>query len=237
MRTPPERRLQALLFDFDHTLTDFGRWVDWPAAREEIMVLYCQAGIDAAGVGRRHGAFGLLAALDEEVAARHSQAHADSVRSQAFGILERYEHGGAERARLLPGAATMLAQAAKTGLRVGIVSANAESAIRIALVRLGVEARFVAVVGRTPERPPKPAPDMHREALRLLGCTADAALAIGDSANDMRAAGAAGILAVGVLGGEGGAEALFAAGACYVLADLTALPSLLALWAEAAEAR
>jgi hypothetical protein len=42
------------------------------------------------------------------------------------------------------------------------------------------------------------------------------------------------MLAVGVVGGEGSAEALLESGACYVLADLGALPPLLALWSAAA---
>jgi phosphoglycolate phosphatase-like HAD superfamily hydrolase len=73
---------------------------------------------------------------------------------------------------------------------------------------------------------------MHREVLRRLGCPPAAALGIGDSPNDMRAAVAADILSVGVLGGEGSQERLFAAGASWVLADLTALPALFHLWTD-----
>ena len=49
----------------------------------------------------------------------------------------------------------------------------------------------------------------------------------------MRAAAAADILTIGVLGGEGTQERLFEAGATWVLADLTALPALLDLWSRA----
>ena len=234
MRIPDTRSLRALVFDFDHTLTDFGRGVDWQAARAEVSALYARAGVDPAHLPP-HGPFSLFAALDEAVAVQHSRARADKARSEAFQILTAYECAGAARASLLPGAAIALAAATAAGLGLGIVSTNAESAIRLVLARLGVEARFTAVIGRTLERPLKPAPDMHREALRLLGCAADAALGIGDSVGDMRAAAAAGMLSVGVVGGEGQPEDLFAAGACYVLADLTALPPLLALWARAAE--
>jgi len=235
MRIPDTRSLRALVFDFDHTLSDFGRGVDWQAARAEVLALYARAGVDAARLPQ-HGAFSLFAALDVAAAAQHSRAHADEVRREAFRILTAYECAGAVRADLLPGAAAALAAATAAGLGLGIVSGNAERAIRLVLARLGVESRFTAVIGRTLERPLKPAPDMHREALRLLGCAADAALGIGDSVGDIRAAVAAGMLSVGVAGGEAAPEDLFAAGACYVLADLTALPPLLVLWARAADA-
>jgi beta-phosphoglucomutase-like phosphatase (HAD superfamily) len=50
----------------------------------------------------------------------------------------------------------------------------------------------------------------------------------------MRAGVSAGTLAVGVAGGESTPDELFAAGASFVLADLTAVPTLLALWSAAA---
>ncbi len=234
MRVPGTRALAALVFDFDHTLTDFGRGVDWRRARDEVFALYRAAGVDARTLPRRGGAFALIAALDAEVARLHSRARADAIRVEAFRVLESHECAGAANASLLPGVASALAWAAEAGLALAIVSANAESAIRLALRRLGVEAGFAAVVGRSPERPLKPAPDMHEEVLRLLACAPGAALGIGDSTADMTAATAAGMLAVGVAGGESGADDLFAAGASVVLADLSALPPLLALWVDAA---
>jgi len=46
---------------------------------------------------------------------------------------------------------------------------------------------------------------------------------------------AAGMLAVGVAGGESSPEAMLEAGASFVLADLTVAPVLLALWGAAAD--
>lgn len=233
MSTPPSRALRALVFDFDHTLTDFGRWVDWAGARNDVMELYRAEGLDPEHVTRRSYAFGLFVALDEALAGHTSRAHADLVRDRALATLERYEHAGAERARWLPGAETLLDLAAARGFGLAIVSANGEAPIRASLARLGAADRFGAVLGRSIRFPPKPAPDMHREALRLLGVDPSCALGIGDSPNDMRAAEAAAMLTIGVLGGEGNEERLFEAGAAWVLEDLTVLPALLALWGEA----
>jgi len=230
---PPPRVLRALVFDFDHTLTDFGRWVDWAAARSDVMELYRAEGLDPEHVTRRSYAFGLFVALDEALAAHTSRTYADGVRDRALAALEHHEHAGAARANWLRGAAELVELAANSGIGLAIVSANGEAPIRAALARLGASDRFAAILGRSTAFPPKPAPDMHREALRRLGVDPASALGIGDSPNDMRAAHAADMLTIGVLGGEGNEERLFKAGAAWVLEDLTVLPALLALWTSA----
>ncbi len=233
MRHPEPRAVRAWIFDFDHTLTDLGRWVDWAAARVEVMELYRAEGLDPEHVTRRSYAFGLFVALDDALAERTSRAHADVIRDRALAALDRHEHAGAARADWLAGVPALLDIAADRGIALAIVSANGEAPIRAALARLGAADRFAAVLGRSTVFPPKPAPDMHREVLRRLALAPPAALAIGDSPNDMRAAAAADILTIGVLGGEGNQERLFGAGAAWVLQDLTALPALLAMWSDA----
>jgi len=231
--TPEPRALRAIVFDFDHTLTDLGRWVDWQGARNEVMALYEAEGLDLATITYKKYAFGAFAAVDEALAAAVSRTHADAVRDRALAVLDRYEHAGAERTGWLPGAAAFLDAIAGRAIDLAIVSANGEAPIRSALARLGAVDRFATIIGRSPSYAPKPAPDMHREVLRRLGCPPDAALAVGDSPNDMRAASAAGILTIGVLGGEGTEAKLFETGATWVVEDLTALAPLLALWAGA----
>ena len=230
---PEPRALRALILDFDHTLTDFGRWVDWQGARAEVVALYEAAGIPIESITKKAYAFGLFTALDEALAARTSRTEADVVRDRALAALDRFEHAGAAHASWLPGVPALLALAAERGFDLAIVSANGEAPIRVTLERLGVGARFAEVLGRSTAFPPKPAPDMHREVLRRFGIAPGSALAIGDSANDIRAAVAAEIPSIGVLGGEASEDKLFKAGADWVLADLTTLPALLALWADA----
>ena len=233
MSIPAARPLRALIFDFDHTLTDFGRWVDWQGARGEVVSLYESAGVSPESITKKAYAFGLFSALDEALAARTSRAEADVVRDRVLAALDRYEHVGAAHANWLAGVPALLELAAERGFALAIVSANGEAPIRAALARLGAGERFTAILGRSPAFPPKPAPDMHREVLRRFAIAPASALAIGDSPNDIRAAAAADIPTVGVLGGEGNEERLFKAGADWVLQDLTALPALLALWAGA----
>src|SRR5437899_1390246 len=76
VRVPPTRTLGAIVFDFDHTLTDFGRNVEWPKARTELVELYAATGIDTDTVVRGRGALSVIAALDAAVAQRHSPEYA-----------------------------------------------------------------------------------------------------------------------------------------------------------------
>jgi beta-phosphoglucomutase-like phosphatase (HAD superfamily) len=175
--SPAVRTLRALIFDFDHTLTDFGRNVDWRSARSQIVALYENVGIDTDAVVRGRGSLSIIAAMDDAVTRLHSAEMAYTTRCEASRILEHVELAGAPRASFLPGAAAAIEAAAGAGLGLAIVSANAESAIRAALTRLGVVDRFAVIVGRDPCRPLKPEPDMHREALRVLACPPESATA------------------------------------------------------------
>jgi HAD superfamily hydrolase (TIGR01509 family) len=233
VRAATPRELRALLLDFDHTLADLGRWVDWRTARDRIQEVYRRAGVDALQEMRRRGALSPMVALDAALAGQASPERAAEIRAEAFRILEEQERAGAARTGLLPGTAELIDFAAGHGLALGIVSANAASAVGLVLERLGIERAFAVVVGRTLDRPLKPAPDMFQAALGTLACGPEAALAIGDSRADIAGALAAGIEAVGVLGGEADEDALFAAGAAWVVESLAVLPALLAFWAAA----
>lgn len=228
--TPETRRLDALLFDFDHTLADLGRWVDWQAARDGIQALYAEVGLDVMEILRARRGHSPMAILDTALHARASPTVAAAVQAKVYAILESVECEGAERAELLPGAEAVVRMATAAGVRVGIVTANAESAARRVLTRWDLEAEVGVVVGRTIGLPLKPAPDMFLSAAQRLGVAAMATIAVGDSPGDAEGAVAAGMLAVGVLGGEAGQTRLFDAGATWVLQDLTVLPLLLTFW-------
>jgi HAD superfamily hydrolase (TIGR01509 family) len=232
VRAPEPRALRALIFDFDHTLTDFGRWVDWAGARQRLQALFAGVGLDAAEQLRRRRGLTPMAILDAAADEECEPAVAAEVKAAAHRILDEAELAGAPRASLLPGVVETLAFAEQSGLGLAIVSANGSGAIAEALARHGLATRFAAIVGRSLALPMKPAPDMYLDALRRLRVGPGEALAIGDGIADATGAVAAGVSAVGVLGGEGTEEKLFGAGASWVLADLTALPPLLAFWAE-----
>jgi phosphoglycolate phosphatase len=97
----------------------------------------------------------------------------------------------ADRSVLYPGVAAVLGRLC--GAALAVVTNKPEAHSRAILKALGLENFFPAVLGgdTLPVRKPDPGP--LREALRRLGVPAEAALMVGDSANDIRAAKAAGV--------------------------------------------
>lgn len=218
-------KIEAVIFDFDHTLVELGQWVDWQAAVLRIIGLYREAGVGEAEAGS-HVGFGMIRALDRalrridaEVAAR--------IRAQAYAALAEEEMRGATKAQLIPGAAPLLDLLEGASVAVAIVSSNAPPAIESCLCRLGLRERFAAIVGRSPQIPLKPDPAAFVRCLEILGVEADRALAVGDSPSDIEPAAALGMPSIGVAAGEASAKALRDAGASFVVRDLGELTVLL----------
>lgn len=212
-------RPRLLLLDFDRTLADLGSHVRWDDARRELVDWYAQSGVPAGALGP--GAIGLYArmAVSEALSPRAREA----AQRGAASILERYEREGTEAARLLPGVGEALAALERSGLPAGVVSSNSRAIVHEVLGRERVLDRFAVVVGREDVHRPKPAPDALLLACRRLGVAPGEALFAGDNVADMAAARAAGMPAVGVLGGDSGGEALREAGARAVLTGVAAL--------------
>ncbi len=88
------------------------------------------------------------------------------------------------------------------GHRLGIVTAKRRSTVRLAFDRFPeLEALTEVLVGADDTERHKPDPDPVLEALARLGETSDHAAYVGDSPFDVRAAKAAGVLAVAVAWG------------------------------------
>jgi beta-phosphoglucomutase-like phosphatase (HAD superfamily) len=95
------------------------------------------------------------------------------------------------------------------------------------LERRGWKALF-AVVVTGDLGPAKPAPDLYRLALRLLGVEPAVALAVEDSPAGVEAATAAGLRTVGVAPSPPAAARLEQAGAAATVVHLGELPGLVA---------
>jgi phosphoglycolate phosphatase len=118
---------------------------------------------------------------------------------------------------LLPDVLSGLDRARRAGLRTAVVTskilASAEALIDGA--RLG--GYLDAIVGHDMVARGKPNPDMAFEAAARLDVAADSCVVIGDGADDIRMAVAAGMPSVGVTTGVGSAEDLLSVGATEVV--------------------
>ena len=107
-------------------------------------------------------------------------------------FLADYRARATDKTHLMPGAQRLLTQLAAAGVRLGLCTNKPEDITRQILEDLAVASLFGSIVGgdTTPAKKPDPHPLLY--TLEELGCAADEALMVGDSAADAGAAKAAG---------------------------------------------
>jgi phosphoglycolate phosphatase len=137
---------------------------------------------------------GTLKLVERALAAR--SVTADHTRAAQARFLALYEARPARLSRPYPGAPEVLARLAGEGWVFALCTNKPERATRLVLRALDLERRFRAIVtgDSLPQKKPDPAP--MRAALAGLEVAPDHAIAVGDHANDLRAADTAGLRAV-----------------------------------------
>jgi HAD superfamily hydrolase (TIGR01509 family) len=212
---PPD----AVIFDLDGTLVDTvpARIDAWeavfaergiPATAEELAPLI---GIDGRRLARdvAEAAGTPLAAGDDEII--------DHRAGQLFDERNRSP-------RPLPGAREALERLSQDGVTWAIATSSRAEQVASSVGALQLDDRPRIVDGSRVEHA-KPAPDLLLLAAEELGVAPERCWYVGDSTWDMRAAVAAGMLAVGVLAGAAvDAGALRGAGAAVVVETLDELP-------------
>ncbi len=210
---------RAWLFDFDLTLATLRYVVDWKSARRELEALLRSA--DAPGELFEQVPTGALP-LYEAYRARFGTGNEATV-MRASAIIERSELAGIDRAAPLEGATEVLAALVESGTRIAIVTSNSSRAIKRWFDLHEIVRSAIPVVGRDSMLPLKPSPAMVERALALLQSKPSEACFAGDSEDDFRAAGAAGIGFIGIASEGVARDRLLAAGAAEVFASPAAL--------------
>ncbi|MER7271451.1 HAD-IA family hydrolase [Micromonospora carbonacea] len=118
------------------------------------------------------------------------------------------------------GAAGVLGALRGRGIGLAVATGRSGGRARDLLGRLDLLRLVDHVVGSDEVARPKPAPDIVRRALELLGVAPADALMVGDAPSDLASARAAGVRAVAALWGESDPATLLAAGPDVVLAGL-----------------
>ncbi|MEU4778928.1 HAD-IA family hydrolase [Micromonospora sp. NPDC023633] len=132
----------------------------------------------------------------------------------------------AHRVTPVDGAPELLGTLRRRGIGLAVATGRSGVRARDLLGRLDLLPLVDHVVGSDEVPRPKPAPDIVRRALRLLGVGPGEALMVGDAPSDLASARAAGVVAVAALWGESDEETLRAAGPDVVLRRLDELLSL-----------
>ncbi|MHA3977633.1 HAD family hydrolase [Halovulum sp. GXIMD14794] len=222
------RTIEAILFDKDGTLFDFGQtWGPWTAgfirslARDpdhadtlaEAMRFDMQA--------ERHLADSPFVAGTIEdwlpVLLPHADGHGpDSLKAHIDS--QTSEAPQVPATPLVP----LLGHLRAEGYRLGVATNDGEAPVTRHLAQHEVSHYFEFVAGYDSGHGPKPEPGMLLAFCAHVGVAPEAALMVGDSLHDLTAARAAGMPAVGVLTGTAPAEVL----APHALAVLTSIAEL-----------
>lgn len=226
--------IDALLFDKDGTLFDFGAtWNTWAGrvmlelsggaeaqAREMAETLR----YDWAARAFFPDSF-VIAGTNGEVA----EALAPHVPAMSPAALERYLAERAADADLAPAVplAGFLDGLNADGKTLGVMTNDSELSARSQLTRAGVLDRFAFVAGFDSGHGEKPDPDPLLAFCRAVDIAPGRTAMVGDSAHDLIAGRAAGMATIGVLTGPA-TEADLAPLADVVLPDIGHIPAWLA---------
>ena len=189
----PAPRLEAVLFDHDGTLVDseiahFRMWVE-VLAPFGVALTEDQYHAHYAGIPTLANATDMVARFGLAVgAAELADAKVEATR--AFLAREPFP--------LMPGARETIADLARRGLRLAVVTGAGRHGVDTSLRLHGLTAAFECVVSGDDVRRSKPAPDCYLLALRQMGIAPQAGVAIEDTGHGAAAAMGAGLACLAV---------------------------------------
>jgi len=187
----------TILFDLDGTLVDTAP--DLAAALARLMAARGLAGFDIATTRAMLGD-GVAVLVERAFAARGRQPDAAAVHH----FIADYTRNVAVESVPFPGVAPALSDALQRGWRLAVCTNKPEAAARRLLDALGLAEAFAAIGGGDSFPVRKPDPGHIRATLALAGGTPEAALMVGDHANDIAAATGAAIPCIFAAWGYGG---------------------------------
>jgi phosphoglycolate phosphatase len=181
---------KAILFDLDGTLVDTAP--DLAAATDHALM---RAGRPAIGLEsvRSMVGDGARALIEKGFRASGGMPGPDAFEAAFNDFMVYYSRHIAATSRPFPGVATCLAALAEQGYALAVCTNKPEALSRSLLDQLGLSGFFGAVVGGDSLLVRKPDPGHIRGTLNKLGPEFGWAAMVGDSANDVNAAKAAGL--------------------------------------------
>lgn len=138
--------------------------------------------------------------IDHIVVLRYAGTCAPTLLAQVEAVSTEVETRAATGSHPTAGAHDFIAEAARSGRPVVIVTNNSADAVRTYLHRFHLGRHVRGVVGRDPRHPErmKPHPAMVGAALEILGETGDRCAIVGDTASDIQAGKAFGLRCIGL---------------------------------------
>ncbi len=209
--------IRAVLFDFEGTLVDF----QWQLALAEPQLREAFAGLGYATQGSYAELWNAAAAVAQ------TQGRLDRLRAALYPLYDHWDADAQTRWSPRPGATQLLRTLKERGIAAALVSNCGRRAVNEVLQRFGMENLLAPIVGRDDVLYMKPHAEGIRQVLDTLAVAPGAALFVGDSRTDVRAARAAGLPVAIIRGGECGEEEFSAQPPDHMVTQLAEIAALL----------
>ena len=210
--------VKAILFDFDGTLVDASK-----AIIQTFNSVVTRFGLDPWTHNR------ITTGIGKPLVTLFQEIRPECRPFQLQEMLKAYEELAGEEdpraVRLKPNVRLTLASLNER-VRMGIVTSRRSTGARNILRHFELEQYFSAVIGIENVDRPKPDAEPLRMALDLLGVSAEEALMVGDTPDDVRSARNAGVKSAGVTTGHQALSDLLAAEPDFIIHDLSELTEL-----------
>ena len=193
-------KLQGLIFDLDGTLVDSA-----PDLRQALNKTLAEQGRRAITLDEIKTMLGdgMLTTLKRAFEATGA-ALSDDISYRLFqSFVNHYRNQLADPTQIYPYVVETLDQLTNEGIKMGICTNKQEASSYKLLEELDLARYFTFIAGGDTFLVHKPHPDHVRGVIEKLGVTAEECVMVGDSANDVRAAQAAGIPCLVVAHGYG----------------------------------
>ena len=213
----------VLVCDLDGTLVD--SLPDLAAAVGELLEAEGRPGLSHEAVAAMVGD-GVPKLIERALAATGGVPAEAELAAMVARYMPIYEARLTELTRPYPGAIETLKALKAAGWRLAVCTNKPEAPSRAILAGLGFDGLFEAVSGGDSLAVKKPDPGHVLGLLAGLGVVPGAAVMLGDSANDVQAAQAAGLPAIAIAHGYGGTPAR-ELGADRVIESFAELPAAL----------
>jgi len=210
--------VRALIFDFDGTLVDASRAIShaFNHALEQVGVSAMLTADIRAMIGRP---------LREMFQRAQPEMGETGIDQLVHCYREAFAPVACSLSQPIPGLETMLAHF-QARCALGIATSRMSNGAEQILGHLGFLSAFSVIIGLQDVTHPKPHPEPIHKAMQALGAMPEESIMIGDVPDDMRAAKAAGTVAVGITSPLYNAGDLHAAGADKVIERLDELIGL-----------
>ncbi len=218
--------VKAVIFDLDGTLVGFN--LDYRALRAEVRGYLAKRGVPASVLSLKENIFEML--KKAEIFVKNSGKSAEemaAIRSEAFGIAEKYELEAAMSTGLLSGAVETLKALKRMGLKIGLCTINSEKSTGYILQRFKIADFLDVTVTRNMVSQVKPNPEHLQVVLKALSVAPEESVVVGDSSADMQCARELKAIAVGLPTGISTVQQLTSQGANFIITSITDLPVLI----------